>query len=388
MRRWAESARDVLSRRDWHKETLSRLRGRGKRLPADPGPSPGGAAKESDRPAPERWRFDDTPTQWQHDLLQQLVVELDWLLVPEDRLARVLAWLRRTPSSPEFDARWREAAASIESEHPGAHLARQEGLFPIGRDGASGLWEFVDLNTGVAPARDASGRPTHGVEDGVVFVFLPGGRFLMGSPEGEAGRKPKGEALHDVELAPFLIAKYEINQSQWTRIVAANPSRVLGPDLPVDSLSWLAAREFCRKAGHDLPSEAQWEFACRGGMTGPYGFDGPLDEAGWYLENSGNTTRPVGRKLPNRFGLFDMHGNVIEWCRDVYDPDYYRKPEASGRDPVNEPPGSPGDARTDRVLRGGPFSGKAEYCRCADRYWQPEDAHFREHGIRPVWPIR
>jgi formylglycine-generating enzyme required for sulfatase activity/serine/threonine protein kinase len=383
---WAERAHGVLSRRASHRATLERLRRRGTRVEAVAGPSPGpGVAGPGRRPSP-RWRFADMPTQWQHDLLQQLVAELDDLRGTEDKLARVEGWLRRSPSEREVADRWDEAAAAIESRH-GFRLGRQDGLFPLGTDPGSGLWEFVDLNSGLAPERDGAGHCVAGPETGVVFVLIPGGKFRMGSPPDEPGRK-LGETRHDAEVSPFLISKYEITQAQWARATGPSPSRFPDPLGPADNVSWTAARAFCRKAGYRLPSEAQWEFACRGGTAGPYSSEAPLDDLGWYKKNSGNSTHPVGRKRPNPFGLYDMHGNVLEWCQDVYDEDYYRRPEASGLDPVNDATDEGRSARAHRVLRGGPFDGEPGFCRCADRWWQPPDVEVKEHGVRPTWPFR
>jgi formylglycine-generating enzyme required for sulfatase activity len=210
----------------------------------------------------------------------------------------------------------------------------------------------------------------------------------MGSPEGESGRKPDGEHLHDVELSPFLIAKYEVTQGQMVRVMGRNPSQFIDPIRPADSVSWILARDFCARAGCRLPTEAQWEYACRGGSTGRYSLDAPLDELGWYNGNSEDTTHPVGRKRPNPFGLHDVHGNVLEWCQDVFSPDFYERPEAGGPDPMNDPPEPSPRPTAPRVLRGGPFDGKPEYCRSADRWSEPPNRTNRNHGLRPVRPLR
>ena len=150
-----------------------------------------------------------------------------------------------------------------------------------------------------------------------MFVSLPGGTFAMGSPEDEEGRYDVEGPVHDVTLSPFLIAKYEVSQAEWTRVMKENPSTFLGDDLPVENVSQEECRKFCVATGLALPPEAQWEYACRAGTSGPYGGTGAPDAMGWYGKNSGRVTHPVGEKRANDFGLYDMHGNVLEWCEDV-----------------------------------------------------------------------
>jgi serine/threonine protein kinase/formylglycine-generating enzyme required for sulfatase activity len=356
MAEWIKGARHLLARRDAYREALAR--------------------HQRASPAPGR--------EWE-EAVPAIVAGLEASDGPEARLPQVEAWLARSPSVEEIAARWRQAAISSDGR-PGVELAPQEGLCPVGRDEASGLWEFVDLRSGLLPPRDERGRPALDEATALVFVLLPGGRFTMGSQEEEEGRKGAEEMEHGVELGPTLIAKYEVTQAQWVRAMGLHPWRFPGPLRPADSVSWVAAREFCGKSGYRLPTEAEWEYASRGGSRGPFGLNEPLDAQGWYKENSGGATHPVGRKKPNVFGLYDMHGNVLEWCRDVYDERFYEKPEASGRDPVNDPPEPTPPER--RVLRGGPFNGQASYCRSADRWREPPDLAQFNHGVRPVFRTR
>jgi formylglycine-generating enzyme required for sulfatase activity len=164
-----------------------------------------------------------------------------------------------------------------------------------------------------------------------------------------------------------------VTQAQWEAVIRNNPSGFKGADLPVEQVSWDDAMAFCRRltereraAGrlpdgyvYTLPTEAQWEYACRAGTTGPYAGDGNLDDMGWYSQNSGNTTHPVGQKRPNAWGLYDMHGNVWEWCRDWYG----NYPGGLVRDPTGPASGSY------RVNRGGCWNYPATECHSASRYF-------------------
>jgi formylglycine-generating enzyme required for sulfatase activity len=144
-----------------------------------------------------------------------------------------------------------------------------------------------------------------------------------------------------------------------------NPSSFKGDNLPVENVSWNDAQEFIRKLNqadskyqYRLPTEAEWEYACRAGTTGDYA--GNLDAMAWYSSNAGSSTHPVGQKQANKWGLYDMHGNVWEWCQDWYDSDYYR--QSPGADPTGPTAGSY------RVFRGGEWSSNADNCRAAYRY--------------------
>jgi formylglycine-generating enzyme required for sulfatase activity len=163
---------------------------------------------------------------------------------------------------------------------------------------------------------------------GTVFVRLPGGKFLMGTGENEPGRYSDDGPAHEVEVGSFLIAKYELTEGQWQKVLGSDPSNSkYGPHYPVENVSCGDAKAFCKRLGLKLPTEAQWEYACRGPETrtgGPFGGTGKSDDMGWHYSNSRQKTHlvgqkhPVGQKKPNGFGLHDMHGNVAEWCADEY----------------------------------------------------------------------
>ena len=202
---------------------------------------------------------------------------------------------------------------------------------------------------------------------GMEFKLIPAGTFIMGDASGEDDETP-----HEVTLTkPFKMGVHEVTQAQYEQVMGVNPSEYKGANNPVEMVSWEDAVEFCRRlselpaekaAGnvYRLPTEAEWEYACRAGTTTKFSFgddESDFGEYGWYRENSGRTTHPVGSKLPNAWGLYDMHGNVWEWCQDWYG-DY---PSGS----VTDPSGATSSSR--RVGRGGSWGHAAGYCRSAFR---------------------
>ena len=182
---------------------------------------------------------------------------------------------------------------------------------------------------------------------GMEFVYIPGGTFDM-APN------------YKVTLSPYLIGKYQVTQSEWQKIMGDNPSSFKGDRRPVECVSWDDCQEFCQKTGLSLPSEAQWEHACRAGSKGRYCFGDDelkLGEYAWYDSNSGSQTHPVGEKKPSAYGLYDMHGNVWEWCQDYYG----NYPSGSFTDPTGVSSGS------SRVNRGGGWYGYTSNCGSANR---------------------
>lgn len=221
----------------------------------------------------------------------------------------------------------------------------------------------------------------------MAMVWCPPGSFWMGSPPEEEGRQDE-ETRHWVTLTRgFWMAETEVTQGQWKSVMGYNPSyhKDKGNNRPVALVSWFEVQEFCLKVGlgMQLPTEAEWEYACRAGGEGPYAGTGNLDEMGWFGKNSETRTfwgerdknmHPVGQKAPNAWGLRDMHGNAREWCEDVYGA--YSNGE-------NTDPAGP-DAGEKRVVRNGDFASYAEECRCARRYgFFPESTYFGV-GFRPV----
>ncbi len=220
---------------------------------------------------------------------------------------------------------------------------------------------------------------------GLTMMPISAGTFTMGSPSGESGRG-KDEVAHRVTLTkPFWLGATEVTQGQWEALMGNNPSsfKNVGKNAPVESVSWQEAMTYGLKltereraagrlpAGYEytLPTEAQWEYACRAGTTGPYA--GDLAAMGWYDSNSGKTTHAVGQKQANAWGLYDMHGNVLEWCLDMYG-DY---PSSSVTDPA-------GALGTSRVNRGGSLGSTAQYARSAYRGSSPSRLPFNSIGFR------
>ena len=215
---------------------------------------------------------------------------------------------------------------------------------------------------------------------GIKLVLISKGTFMMGSPESEEGRR-ENESQHEVTISnDYYLGAYEVTQTQYQTVTGNNPSCYQGAlvgnqnaDLPVENVSLDDAVEFCnklselpeeKKAGrvYRLPTEAQWEYACRAGSKTIYSFDdeeGLLPEYGWFKRNSSQRTHTVGLLEPNAWGLYDMHGNVWEWCSDWYG----EYPKRAVSDPTGPTMG------TDRVNRGGCWLYLAANCRSASRNW-------------------
>ncbi len=231
------------------------------------------------------------------------------------------------------------------------------------------------------------------------MIWIERGSFTMGSPNNELGRIifVSGENQHPVTLTKsYWLGKYEVTQAQYKAVMNSTPSEFKGTDLPVEKVSWYDAKEFCEKlteieksAGrlpegyeYTLPTEAQWEYACRAGtMTALNSGKNltsdkkchNLDELAWYESNSNSTTHPVGQKKPNAWGLYDMHGNVWEWCLDWHG-DYPTMPVNDPRGPMKG---------SDRVLRGGSWMNGSNACRSAMRvYYCPPSETGYHIGFR------
>ena len=222
------------------------------------------------------------------------------------------------------------------------------------------------------------------------LVLIPVGKFMMGSPDSERGRdkifQDEGPQ-HEVTLSkPFYVAVTEVTQAQYQRVMGTNPSEFKGATNPVELVSWNEATEFCKRLSEKsrqavrLPTEAEWEYACRAGTATAFSFgdaESALGDYAWYEENSGETTHPVGQKKPNAWGLYDMHGNVLEWCADWYG-DY---PKGAVTDPQGPASGP------SRVLRGGSWKLVPSVCRSACRFMYIQVIRNINIGFRVVVPV-
>ncbi len=248
-----------------------------------------------------------------------------------------------------------------------------------------------------APASASGPAPEVVVTDGgVEMVLIPAGRFVMGTDGGVADQGP----AHEVQIDAFLMDRYEVTQAVYGKMDPINGSHFKGPDLPSEMVGWGKAALYCNmrseaeglKAcynefgecdfeadGYRLPTEAEWEYACRAGSEAAYNFGsdpGSLGQYAWYAANANKKTHEVGRKGPNAWGLYDMHGNVAEWCNDFYAPDYYASSPA-------ENPRGPAEGEKN-VLRGGHWGASAESCTSAFRIGEEpgfSDACFARDAI-------
>ena len=218
------------------------------------------------------------------------------------------------------------------------------------------------------------------------LVLLQPGKLLMGSSESERGHQSDESPQHQVAISKaFYMGVTEVTQAQYEAVTGTNPSAFTGPTNPVEKVSWDEAVAFCRKLSEKtgrtfrLPTEAEWEYACRAGTTSRFCFgdsDGGLAGYGWHGGNSGMKTHPVAQKKPNAWGLYDVHGNVWEWCADWYDGRYSSGLSTDPRGPR---------AGGARVLRGGAWRGDGlGLFRCAIRYRSAPTARYTTVGFRCV----
>jgi formylglycine-generating enzyme required for sulfatase activity len=410
---WLAEARELALRLPEHEGTLADLRRRAL-------PSAGDASTEA--PA-----FEHAEDRWQHDNQHELVANLRAFADPakgriadvEHRLAFARSIEERSVSGAEARALWSAAVASIADRsvcprYEGLAIHPQLGLLPIGRDPASGLWEFAHLQSGTPAVRDASGKLALTEETGIVLVLLPGGTFTMGAQSTDPKKPnydPRADAKESppnpVTLVPFFMSKYEMTQGQWLRFTAKNPS-VYGPgtevdgkqnDLthPVEQVSWTECDDALTELALELPTEAQWEYAARSGSSTPW-WTGDAKEslagaaniadraaaragANWpgiadwpELDDGFGVHAPVGSFRASPFGLHDMSGNVWEWCRDWF---------GSYDSPVREGDGerSATDKRF-RINRGGSFYHDAAHARSSCRNNSAPETRINHLGVR------
>jgi formylglycine-generating enzyme required for sulfatase activity len=249
-------------------------------------------------------------------------------------------------------------------------------------------------NSGGSSSSSSGGRQAKTLDG---MVRIDGGTFTMGSLADEPDRN-NDETQHRVTVSPFWMGKHEVTQKEWRAVTGTSPSYFSGDDLPVENVSWYDAVEYCnarseqegltpaytvagetvtwnRSAnGYRLPTEAEWEYACRAGTTTPYYTGSAVDSAGWHEGNSGGTTHPVEQKAANAWGLYDMHGNVWEWCWDWYG----NYPSGPQTDPAGAGSGSY------RVFRGGSRYDGAQLLRSAIRRSNYPEVQYYFVGFRLV----
>jgi formylglycine-generating enzyme required for sulfatase activity len=217
-------------------------------------------------------------------------------------------------------------------------------------------------------------------QSGIEMVYLPGGEFMMGNDHGAPDEAP----AHKVRVSAFLMDKFEVTHQMFAKVQLPNPSHWQdNPNQPVERVRWRDAKQYCNERslleglkpcynektldwdcdcaanGYRLPSEAEWEYACRAGTDNPadLGRPGKLRQVAWYADNSEQKTHPVGQKKPNAWGICDLCGNVSEWCEDVYSPAYYKE------SPAADPPGPPNTGKdVKRVIRGGSWKSSPGQC--------------------------
>ena len=220
------------------------------------------------------------------------------------------------------------------------------------------------VRTGLPVVNTAAVTPSAGVapkvkvnsQDGLSYVWVPPGKFVMGCSPEDNGCESNEKPAHEVTLTKgFWIGRTEVTQAAYQRVMGRGASDTQGADLPVNSVRWLEARNYCRAAGMRLPTEAEWEYAARAGSTNAR--DGSLSELAWWHGNSDSRTHPVGQKQPNRFGLYDVFGNVAEWTADWYGP--------YTADAAVDPQGP--DKGDYRVVRGGSWMGGVNIIRASSR---------------------
>jgi formylglycine-generating enzyme required for sulfatase activity len=307
------------------------------------------------------------------------------------------------------------AAITASPRYGRLELLPQLGLVPIGADPVSGLFEFAHLQSGMVAVRDPkTGRIQVTPDTGIVFVLLPEGTFLMGAQDTDPTRpnhdkfcEVRSEGpVRSVAVAACFLAKHELTQGQWMRMTGStgtNPSayaphpfrtygdRLMTPSHPVESITWSTCTAVLRRQGLRLPTEAEWEFAARGGTSTPWhtgelpgslqDYANVRDEGSTYYRGAGDrhtsglddghaVHAPVGSFRPNDMGLHDVHGNVAEWCMT---PDDTSRPRQTK---INE-----------RILRGGGHGSRAVNCRSAARVFDGMDWKSVSVGCRAARTI-
>jgi len=375
------------------------------------------------------WTLPDAEDQWRHDEHARFCQVLEEFLVDPRSMASTLGSVQARldfASALEHETigskadEWAAVAERV-AKHPaygGLELVPQLGLVPLGPDPVTGLEEFAHLATGkVSPRNEKSGRVELRGSMGCVLVLIPGGTFRAGAQASDPNahnyeRDARVDELpvQEINLGPFFLSKYEFTQAQWERLMGDRPSfyavgkqpgeKPVTELHPVEQVSWEGSHRLLARVGLTLPTDAQWEYACRAGTTTSWytgataksliGHANIADEVGaafrpkgWPYEKDWNdgyaAHSPVGTFSASPLGLHDMHGNVFEWVRDGWG-----TPEPAPRSGDGYRTASPA---APRVYRGGSFEHRAIFCRCSWRLWLEADANNGALGFRPSRPI-
>ena len=402
MRDWLRRMEVVLTRLPDHEESLRRLRRQGEQSVAD------------------AWMFESDDDAWRHAVLSGVVEDLNQLssstgLLSSVRARHAQAKTLRERSVGAFSDEWREAAKRVaaSSAYDGLVLSPQIGLVPLGPDPMSGFEEFAHLGSGSMPERSDAGELEYVEDSSIVLVLIPGGNFWMGAQREDPDERnfdrhadADESPVHKANVEAFFMGKHEVTQAQWMALTGgANPSqhkagtgekRPLTGRNPVERVSWADCAGLDGRGGwldrHRLclPTETQWEYACRAGnATAWWNGDDTLqisrvaNVADEYLKahggsrfritagvNDGHAVHaPVGTFAANPYGLHDTHGNVWEWCEDVFH--LYTRRDA------------PEETRLSvRVFRGGSWSYIAQLARSADRFRNSPGIRNHDLGVR------
>lgn len=249
---------------------------------------------------------------------------------------------------------------------------------------------FFMIAVAVTPAASGS-EPGETITNsvGMKLAYIPPGSFMMGSPKSEPGRIANETEQEVTFQKGFLIGVTEVTQKQWRLVMGTSPSYFRGDELPVEQVTWHDAVEFCQRLSekenkpYRLPTEAEWEYACRAGSRTAYSTgqaETALAETGWYRPNSGNRAHPVGQKKPNRWGLYDLHGNVSEWCAE--------RAEYKPYTPESKSAQVHGEEQAERDHRGGSWGLNANDCRSASRFRNAGAFRYFDLGLRVVCDLK
>lgn len=416
---WLADAESLVNRLDLHRRSLAIVASEREKILASKGSGAEFIAKKSQM-------------NWRHDVLRKLILRIESLQEPGlglrdiiDRRLQIAGSVEeRTVSGEAAKKLWSDAIRSIQNEaecprYRKLIITPQVGLIPIGRDPASGLWEFADPVTGDIPMRDPNSKKLNITETTcIIFVLLPGGDCLLGASSDNKESplydpySPGDEPVVKFCLDPFFISKYEMTQFQWKNWTGKNNSYYKAGETsgvvfitnrhPVETVNWLEAQTVFRDLGYQLPTKTQWEYACRAGTWSPWstgsvvsslaGYCNIADEGSkkdwevsWSFEpglvDGFHFHAPVGTYKPNAFGIHDMHGNVWEWLRDYYIP-HDESCMRAGDGEIVRP--KLYEHATSRSTAGGSYYYSAFYARSALWKSRAPEEKTKDIGVRPV----